>query len=147
MIRKYHNLTLQSNPDKTKICLDIGPALLVSKHITPATTDQTVLVYIPHDLYSMFYNCMITPTSHGKSLSHSFAESLLKEWMSMKKVSMIRKYHNLTLQSNPDKTKICLDIGPALLVSKHITLCIAGQPRLTDQTVLVYIPHDLYSMF
>ena len=49
----------------------------------------------------------------------------------------------------PDKTKVWLDIGPALLVSKLWTICIASTPlpSTTDQTVLVNIPHDLYSMF
>ena len=45
-----------------------------------------------------------------------------------------------------DKTKICLDIGPALLVSKLKTLCltITTWPAKTDQTVVDNIPDDLY---
>ena len=53
----------------------------------------------------------------------------------MKKVSEYDlEYHNRTLQTNPDKTKICLGIDPALLVSKLWTLCIAitTWPATTD---------------
>ena len=48
-----------------------------------------------------------------------------------------------------DSTKICLDIGPALLVSKLLTICIASTtwPTTTDQIVLINMPYDLYSMF
>ena len=48
-----------------------------------------------------------------------------------------------------DKIKIFLDIGLVLLVSKPWTICKASTawPTTTDQTVLVNILHDLYSMF
>ena len=68
----------------------------------------------------------------------------------MKKVSEYdQEIPHHTLQTNPDKTKICLGIDPALLVSKLWTLCIAitTWPATTDQTVLVNIPNDLHSMF